>query len=147
LMEIGDYYDARRVLTYLLARHKERFDAGIVKRAARIVTREDDTDETKYPWDMSDQVDGNYHLVLAWAKYIEQAGDLDIEETYYPTMRAFVSYYLSLEYYDAHYNLLKNPSFEHIRAFMHTFDLVTQLFAVEAIEKMIPIAVRREGQE
>lgn len=140
LLEVGDYNGARMVIRYLC---KKIMDMG-VERAPHFFLRDNSF------ICMEDQVDGHYHLIFAWAKYIMETGDADTEYEFYPMLKIFVSYYLNSIYYNEKLKLLWCPSFEHARRniFMSDYDLLVNVFAIEAIKLMIPIADRHgDGEE
>ncbi len=129
-----DYATAEKSLRFLLQACK---DAGVT-RAPHVISQ-------SRILDMLDQADGNYHVVNYWAKYISETGDVAMENDFYPLIRTFVNNYLNSNFYSTNYGLLWNPNLEHSReaVYEHTYDLINNIFAAEALRSMIPIARRR----
>ncbi len=91
------------------------------------------------------QVDGNYMFVNSWALYVQKAPLTEEHQTFinetYEFIRRCTNFYLD-NYFDNDYNLLNNPNLEHSRQgyYLDTYDLITNVYASEALHKMIPIA-------
>ncbi len=96
------------------------------------------------------QPDGQYSVILAWARYIHTTHDTAFEnETYRQVARltdqATRTPYLNDGWGTTTTNLVRNPCFEHSRQdrYWDTYDLLTQVFTAEAWREMIPIARAR----
>ena len=91
------------------------------------------------------QVDGNYMFVNSWALYVQKAPltpeHQDFIKDSYEFIRRCTSFYLD-NYFDSEYSLLNNPNLEHSRQgyYLDTYDLITNVYASEALHKMIAIA-------
>lgn len=102
------------------------------------------------------QVDGNYSVVLSWARWVQAAKkDPDYEAKYkewvvesYPLVADLANYFLettdivSQGGYDASKKLIYNPSIEHTRdtSYHKGYDLITNSFASQSLHEMVPIA-------
>jgi len=140
LLEIGDYLRARKVIRYLC----KKISGLGVERCSHIITKDD-----SYLC-MEDQVDRHYHFVLVWAKYIMETKDRETEYEFYPLLKKFTSFYLNEPYYHRDLKLLWCPSYEHARrnTFLSDYDLLTNVFAVEALKLMVPFAKKHgDGKE
>ena len=98
----------------------------------------------------TDEVDGQYSVILAWARYINTTHDIAFENaTYHQVARladqATITPYLDNAWPTTTTDLVRNPSFEHSRQdrFWDTYDLLTQVFTAEAWRELIPIAEAR----
>lgn len=63
-LAVGDLESGKKVLEYLLRRHLE---LGLVQRAAHVVNNREDDRGLDIAY-MEDQPEGNYHLVIAYAR-------------------------------------------------------------------------------
>ena len=97
----------------------------------------------------SDQPDGQYSIVLAWARYITDTHDSAFENATYDQVARLADLAIGPPYLNIDTSLttdlVRNPCFEHSREgrFWDTYDLLTQVFTAEAWRKMIPIAKAR----
>lgn len=105
-------------------------------------------------WDKADQPDGHYHIILAWARYIEVSGDRDFEERTYTQIAKLADLAADMPYMNMGWGttatfLIRNPCFEHSREvrFWDCYDLLTQVFTAEAWRELLPIARRRGDWE
>lgn len=130
-----DYATAEKSLRYLLQASK---DAGVTRAPHRVM-------ESPAMLEMYDQTDGNYHVVNYWAKYISQTRDVAMEGDFYELVKSFANSDLNSRFYSTRYELLWNPDLEHSREgiYEHTYDLICNIFAAEALRSMIPIAQHR----
>lgn len=146
LLEHKEYEKAKKVLSYLTD-YSEKVNA---KRFPHVVF--DIEEDGSYQVDMIDQPDGHYHVVLAWARYVETVGDKEFEDATYEKMAGWTEYYLDSPYFcvpthmRVHVPLMFNPSFEHSRdvQMWACWDLLTQVFTAQALREMIDVAKRRE---
>lgn len=99
---------------------------------------------------MEDQPDGNYHLILAWARYVQACPwDREFVVKTYSTIKRFADYYLEPPgYWDGDLQLLRNPAYEHAREgrYWNAYDLITNVFASQALYELSSIA-EREGDK
>lgn len=127
-----EYATAERSLRFLLQASK---DAGVTRAPHRVM-------ESPAMLEMYDQTDGNYHVVNYWAKYLSQTGDVALGGDFYELIKSFANSDLNSKFYSSNYELLWNPNLEHSREpiYEHTYDLISNIFAAEALRSMIPIA-------
>lgn len=91
-----------------------------------------------------DQPDGNYMLILAWARFVMEAAPnaAFIQQTY-PTIKKFANYYLDTPgYWNEELHLMRNPSTEHTRSgrYWEAYDLITNVFASQALHELASFA-------
>ena len=98
----------------------------------------------------TDQPDGQYSVVLAWARYIATTHDSAFANATYSQVARLASQATRTPYLDNGWpttttDLVRNPCFEHSRQgrFWDTYDLLTQVFIAESWREMIPIARAR----
>ncbi len=95
------------------------------------------------------QPDGQYSVILAWARYISRTHDTAFENATYAQVARLTDLAVGMPYLNIDTSLstdlVRNPCFEHSREgrFWDTYDLLTQVFTAEAWRKMIPIAKAR----
>ena len=96
-----------------------------------------------------DQPDGQYSVILAWARYIATTHDTAFENATYNQVARLTNLATDMPYLNIDTSLstdlVRNPCFEHSREgrFWDTYDLLTQVFTAEAWREMIPIAKAR----
>ncbi|WP_142110938.1 hypothetical protein [Rarobacter incanus] len=98
---------------------------------------------------MTDQPDGNYMLIDAWARYVQNnPQDSQFFADTYPTIASWADYYLTAGYLDSDLQLMFNKDFEHSRRHYHipTFDLMTNVFASQALHELSKLAADLPGQ-
>lgn len=106
-----------------------------------------------------DQIDGQAHVVMAWARLAVARGRTAFEDETYGRFAALMDDCLDMPYFyyaggpyepgvDKYIRLIHNFSFEHSREIRRwqAFDLLSQCFVGAAAEAMIPLA-RRRGDE
>ncbi|MGB9877056.1 MAG: hypothetical protein ACPLPS_04735 [bacterium] len=105
-------------------------------------------------WDRADQPDGHYHIILAWARYINISGDKKFEDETYQEVARLADLATDMPYMNMGWGttttyLIRNPCFEHSREgrFWDCYDLLTQVFTAEAWRELLPIARRRSDWE
>ncbi len=98
----------------------------------------------------TDQPDGQYSVILAWARYIATTHDTAFENATYNQVARLADQATRTPYLDNGWpttttDLVRNPCFEDSRQgrFWDTYDLLTQVFVAEAWTEMIPIAKAR----
>lgn len=94
-------------------------------------------------YDMYDETDQAYSVLLAWARYV-QANPSDrafVTETW-PYVRRYANYYLDTPgYLNASLDLIRNPILDD-EGYHNTYDLLTNVFISEALHELTPIADR-----
>ena len=102
----------------------------------------------------SDQPDGQYSVLLAWARYVAQSEDRGFEDQTYRQVSHLADQATDMPYMNMGWGttatyLIRNPCFEHSREgrFWDCYDLLTQSFVAETWRELIPIAKRREDWE
>ncbi len=98
-----------------------------------------------------DQIDGQAHVIMAWARLALLRGQTDFEEQTYPLLAKLMDrtsdqpYFMWGRGHEISLNLIQNISFEHSREgrYWHTWDLLTQCVVGASLETMIQIAERR----
>ncbi len=105
--------------------------------------------------DGDDQIDGQAHVILAWALLALHRDRTPFEDFSYPVIaqlldRSTTEPYLSENTgWRIHPGLVRNINLEHSRdgQFWDTYDFLTQSFVASALEHMIPVAARRGDRE
>lgn len=100
-----------------------------------------------------DQIDGQAHVIMAWARLALQRGETDFEDFTYSFMAKLMDRSLDQMYFysgklpwsNHMLNLIYNSSFEHSREERrwHAFDLLSQCFVGAAADAMVKIAEKR----
>jgi hypothetical protein len=100
-----------------------------------------------------DQLDGQAHVIMAWARLANYRGRTAFEDSTYSTFAALLNSSIRPPYCRDTANgkipeLMFNPYFEHSRTGNPhwRYDLLTQFFVGAALAEMIPIAERRNDQ-
>ncbi|HEX5276018.1 MAG TPA: hypothetical protein VFW34_12185 [Candidatus Rubrimentiphilum sp.] len=130
----GDFKRAREVLQYTLDITKK---AG-VNRVPHYVFTSGQTE-------MTDQIDGQASIILAWALYAHQAKEAAFVSSTYKQVAALMDGSLGPVYFDPKFGLIRNHYFEHYREgrFWDTYDILTQSYVAQSLRDMIPIALSR----
>jgi hypothetical protein len=98
-----------------------------------------------------DQIDGQAHVIMAWADLARQRGRTEFEDRTYPLMATLMDrtsdqpYFMWARGHAISLNLVQNIGFEHSREgrYWHVWDLLTQCVVGSALESMIEIANSR----
>lgn len=94
-------------------------------------------------YDMYDETDQAYSVLLVWARYV-RANPADrafVAETW-PYVRRYADYYLDTPgYLDDGLDLIRNPILDD-EGYHNTYDLLTNVFASQALHELAPIADR-----
>ena len=96
-----------------------------------------------------DQPDGQYSVILAWARYVATTHDTAFENATYNQVARLTNLATNVPYLNINTSLttdlVRNPSFEDSREgrFWDTYDLLTQVFTAESWREMIPVAKAR----
>ena len=101
--------------------------------------------------DGDDEIDGQAHVLLAWALLAERRGRTPFEDLSYPIVAKLMDRTVTQPYlYEdtarrIRPGLVRNVNLEHNREgeFWDTYDILTQSFVCAALERMIPIAIRQ----
>jgi hypothetical protein len=105
--------------------------------------RERTTDFQLSGYDMYDETDQAYSVLLVWARYVHANPDdrAFVNETW-PYVRQYANYYLDTPgYLNASLNLIRNPILDD-EGYHDTYDLLTNVFASQALHELAPIAAR-----
>jgi hypothetical protein len=99
------------------------------------------------------QIDGQAHVLLAWARLALNRGRTPFEDQTWPQVKAIMRRtcdrtYFQHGWWSVEPGLIRNLSFEHSREGRRwdVWDLLTQSFVGAALKDMIPLA-RRQGEE
>lgn len=94
-------------------------------------------------YDMYDETDQAYSVLLVWARYV-QANPADrafVTETW-PYVRRYADYYLDTPgYLSDSLDLIRNPILDD-EGYHNTYDLLTNVFTSQALHELAPIADR-----
>jgi len=99
-----------------------------------------------------DQIDGQAHVIMAWAMLARHRGETDFENRTYPVVAKLMDRSTTEPYLFPHVGarikigLVCNVTFEHSRdgQYWHAYDFLTQSFICSALENMIEVAQRRQ---
>jgi hypothetical protein len=96
----------------------------------------------------TDQIDGQAHVILAWAKLALYRGETNFENRTWRIVAALMDSSTAKPYFGVEENghipdLIYNYAFEHSRLVPSNYNLLTQCFVGAALESMIQIAKRR----
>jgi hypothetical protein len=96
----------------------------------------------------TDQIDGQAHIILAWAKLALYRGETNFENRTWRIAAALMEASVSRPYFGreesgAIPDLIYNYAFEHSRLVPSNYNLLTQCFVGSALESMIAVAKRR----
>ena len=97
---------------------------------------------------MADQIDGQAHLLLGWALYINRSGDTAFADETYEQVAALMDSSVRPPYMTREGelgNLIYNSNLEHSREgyFLTTYDMLAQSFIAQALREMIKVAETR----
>jgi len=95
-----------------------------------------------------DQIDGQAHNILSWARLALQRGHTSFEDSTWDFVAALMDRSTEVPYMGSNKNgfipdLIYNFNFEHSRPLPTNYDLLTQCFTGAALETMIQVAKRR----
>ncbi|MBN1351864.1 hypothetical protein JXJ21_20830 [candidate division KSB1 bacterium] len=98
-----------------------------------------------------DQIDGQAHVIMAWAQLACRRGPTDFEDRTYRLMIQLMNrtsdqpYFLWGRGHKISVNLVQNICLEHSREdrYWYTWDLLTQCVVGSALKSMIEVAIRR----
>lgn len=99
-----------------------------------------------------DQIDGQAHVIMAWAMLAMRRGETEFENKTYPVVAKLMDRSTTEPYLSLHTGprinpgLVCNVALEHSRdgQYWHTYDFLTQSFVCSALENMITVALRRQ---
>jgi hypothetical protein len=98
-----------------------------------------------------DQIDGQAHVIMAWARLALHRGHTNFETRTYPLLATLMDrtsdqpYFMWGRGHEVSVNLIQNISFEHSREgrYWHVWDLLTQCVVGASLEAMTDIAKRQ----
>jgi hypothetical protein len=105
--------------------------------------RERTTDFHISGYDMYDETDQAYSVLLVWARYVTaNPGDHAFVAETWPYVRRYADYYLDTPgYWNPRLDLIRNPILDD-EGYHNTYDLLTNVFTSEALHELAPIATR-----
>lgn len=105
--------------------------------------RERTTDFHISGYDMYDETDQAYSVLLVWARYVSgNPGDRAFVAETWPYVRRYANYYLDMPgYWNSSLNLIRNPILDD-EGYHNTYDLLTNVFTSQALHELAPIAAR-----
>ena len=133
-LSTGDYEHAKDVLRYTL---DVAAKAGLNRVPHYVLT--------SGQVEMTDQIDGQASIILAWALYARQANDPAFVASTYRQVAGLLDATMNPPYFDPAFGLIRNSHFEHFREaiFWDTYDMFTQSFAAQALIEMSRVAKSR----
>lgn len=125
--------------------------APLEEKAASISGKDPQDQRYKILSDM-DQIDGQVHVIMAWAMLAMRRGETEFENKTYPVVAKLMDRSTTAPYLSFHtgarinIGLICNVSLEHSRdgQYWHAYDFLTQSFVCSALENMIAVAQRRQ---
>jgi hypothetical protein len=144
LLETGRYQEAERMIGFVLKAVVE-YD---MERIPHVIG---DKKDARYPVTSNEnQIDGQAHVLLAWARLALKRGHTAFEDKTWPLVSKIMERtcdrtYLQVGWWSIEPGLVRNLSFEHSREGRRwdTWDLLTQSFVGAALTDMITVAKRR----
>ena len=88
LLEIDEYSLAKNVLFFMLT----NMEKAALPHAPHVLLGGPGGVTS---WDMTDQPDGAFHLIIAWALYVNVTKDHPMQDRFYPLMARFLDYYVA----------------------------------------------------
>jgi len=94
-------------------------------------------------YDMYDETDQAYSVLLVWARYVRaNPGDHAFVAETWPYVQRYANYYLDTPgYLNADLNLIRNPILDD-EGYHNTYDLLTNVFTSQALHELAPIAAK-----
>lgn len=98
---------------------------------------------------MADQIDGQAHVILGWALYVNKTGDTEFADRTYEQVAALMDHSTQPPYMTGEGelgNLIYNSNLEHSREnyFLTTYDMLAQSFIAQSLREMIRVAETRK---
>lgn len=130
-LSTGDYKRAKDVLRYTL---DVTAKAGLNRVPHYVLT--------SGQVEMTDQIDGQAGIILAWALYAGQANDPAFVASTYRQVAGLMDATMNPPYFDPAFGLIRNSHFEHYREaiFWDTYDMFTQPVTAQALIEMSRVA-------
>ncbi len=155
LIEAGDTERAEHLITCVFDAMKTNGLDRVPHVFDRKVYPDKPAESVRNPYKIigrTDQVDGQAHVILAWAQLALHRGETDFENHTWHIASTLMDKstekpYLGLTEPGAIPTLVYNYAFEHSRLVPSNYNLLTQCFAGAALEAMITIAKRRNDNE
>ncbi len=94
-------------------------------------------------YDMFDETDQAYSVLLVWARYVTaNPGDRAFVAETWPYVRRYANYYLDTPgYWNSSLDLIRNPILDD-EGYHNAYDLLTNVFTSQALHELAPIATR-----
>ncbi len=149
LMETNKLQEAEQTIDFVL----KAIDANEMERIPRIIGK---NNKGYTIVDDQHQIDGQAHVILAWARLAVKRGNTKFEDRTWKQMRALMRrtcdrtcFQYGNDKEPTRPCLVKNVDFEHSRdgRAWDTWDLLTQSFVGASLEEMIKIAERRGDKD
>jgi hypothetical protein len=133
-LSTGDFGRAQDVLQYTLAVTRQ---AGLNRVPHYVLT-------SGGP-EMTDQMDGQASIILAWALFAREANAPSFVSATYNQVAALMDASMGPPYFDPKFGLVRNLHLEHYREerFWDTYDLLTQSYVAQALREMVRVAESR----
>ena len=148
LVETKNYEKAELMLKFVFQTMK----ANGMKRVPHVIGKKihkvNQTRDSVYIIGKTDQIDGQVHNILAWAKLALARGHTLFEDSTWNLVSDLMDRSTEEPYFGSNKNgfipeLIFNFNFEHSRPIPTNYDLLTQCFVGAALTSMIKVAVTR----
>jgi hypothetical protein len=151
LIETGEAERAEHVINCIFDAMKTSGLTRVPHVIDRKLFPDKPADSVKNPYGIigrTDQIDGQAHVIMAWARLALYRGETDFENRTWPIVSALMTSstqppYLGLAEEGTLSNLIHNYAFEHSRMVPSHYNLLTQCFVGAALEAMIAVAEKR----
>ncbi|MDD3079933.1 MAG: hypothetical protein PHH37_12640 [Paludibacter sp.] len=148
LIETGRYQKAELTLKYLL----ETLEKNNLERIPRVIGGTFNIEDDQF------QIDGQAHVILAWARLALKRGHTQFEDDTWEQVRALMKFTTSRAFFlHGHWyghwsiepGLVRNTAIEHSKEsrMWDAFDLLTQSFVGAALTDMVTIAEKHQDKK
>lgn len=148
LIETGRYQEAELTLRYLL----ETLEKNNLERIPRVIGDNFKIEDDQF------QIDGQAHVILAWARLALKRGHTQFEDDTWEQVRALMKFTTSRAFFlHGHWygswsiepGLVRNTAIEHSKEsrMWDAFDILTQSFVGAALTDMVTIAERHQDKK
>jgi hypothetical protein len=133
-LSTGDFERAQEVLQYTLDVTKR---SGLNRVPHYVLTSGEP--------EMTDQMDGQASIILAWALYAREVNAPAFVNSSYGDVAALMDATMAQPYFTPSFGLVRNLHLEHYREerFWDTYDIFTQAFVAQSLREMIRVANSR----